>query len=148
VRPTATLQTRSPSLRRGAVAALALIHVLGALGAPFAAEIHLFQPGATAHQNFHVVWEAFKYFAASVLALGVTLGPLARGERWAWWAMVVASATLFGGVFLADAVTGGAPSIDHWAYGTFLVISAVALAVLARPPAEAWESGAEGAPGH
>jgi hypothetical protein len=118
--------------RRIALGALATIHVLGALGAPFAAEIHLFQAGATAHQNFHVAWEAFKYFAASVLALGVVVRPLARGERWAWWASAVAAAALFGGVFASDAITGGAPAIDHWAYGSFLVVSIVALGVL-RP---------------
>lgn len=134
MRLTATGETRSPPLRRAAVGALAVVHVLGALGAPFAAKIHLFQVGATAHQNFHVVWEAFKYFAASILALGIAVGPLARGERWAWWAMVVASVALFGGVFLADAITGGAPAIDHWAYGAFLIVSAIALAVLARAP--------------
>lgn len=124
------------SARRLALGALATIHVLGALGAPFAAKIHLFQPGNTAHQDFHVVWEAFKYFAASVLALGVTVRPLARGERWAWWVSVVACAALFGGVFVSDAITGGSPAIDHWAYGSFLVISTIALAVL-RPRAAA-----------
>lgn len=127
---------RDGRARRIAVLALAAVHVLGALGAPFAAKIHLFQAGATAHQDFHVVWEACKYFAASALALGIALGPLARGERWAWWAMVVASAALFGGVFVADALTGGAPAIDHWAYGSFLAISIAALAVL-RPVAGA-----------
>lgn len=129
------IEARETRSRRVAVLALAAVHVLGALGAPLAAKIHLFQAGATAHQDFHVVWEACKYFAASVLALGIALGPLARGERWAWWAMVVASAALFGGVFFADALTGGAPSIDHWAYGSFLVISIVSLAVL-RPGAQ------------
>jgi hypothetical protein len=110
------------------------VHLLGALGAPLAAHIHLFQAGATAHQNFHVVWEAFKYFAASMLALGVTLGPLARGERWAYALSWIAALALFGGVFVADALTGGAPAIDHWAYGSFLVVSIAALIVL-RPSA-------------
>jgi hypothetical protein len=118
------------SVRQLGLGALAVVHGLGALGAPFAARLHLFQPGATAHQNFHVVWEAFKYFAASVLALALTLGPLARGERWAWWVMVVATFALFGGVFAADAITGGSPAIDHWAYGSFLVVSLGALAAL------------------
>ena len=118
--------------RRGALGALALIHVLGILGAPFAAKLHLFQPGATPHQNFHVVWEACKYATASLLALGIVLGPLARGERWALGIMALASAVMFGGVFFSDALTHGGPSIDFWAYGSFLGISAVALAVLAR----------------
>ena len=117
--------------RRIAILVLGGVHALGALGAPLAAKLHLFQPGATPHQDFHVVWEACKYFAASVLALAVTVGPLARGERWAWWAMAAATFALFGGVFFADALTRGAPSIDHWAYGTFLVVSAIALATLA-----------------
>ncbi len=110
------------------VVVLATVHALGMIGAPFAAKLHLFQPHATAHQNFHVVWEAFKYFAASALAFAIVVGPYARGERWAERILWVASVTMFGGVFVADAITRGAPSIDHWAYGTFLVVSVVALA--------------------
>jgi hypothetical protein len=123
-------------LRRFAIGALAVIHGLGALGAPFAASLHFGQPDATAHQNFHVVWEAFKYFAASTACLAIALGPLRRGERWAWWTMLVACLSLFGGVFVAHALSGGGPAIDHWSYGSFLVISISALAVLARvrPP--------------
>jgi hypothetical protein len=116
--------------RRAALGILGGVHALGALGAPFAAKLHLFQPGATPHQDFHVVWEACKYFAVSVLALLVVVRPLARGERWAWWGLLVATFVLFGGVFFADAVTRGAPAIDHWAYGSFFVLSCVALAML------------------
>ena len=116
--------------RRVSVGVLATVHTLGALGAPFAAKLHLFQPGATAHQDFHVVWEAAKYFAASVMALAITLGPLARGERWAWWTLLVATLTLFGGVFVGGALTRGAPAIDYWAYGSFLLLSCGALAAL------------------
>jgi hypothetical protein len=107
-------------VRRIALALLAIIHVLGILGAPFAAKLHLFQPGATPHQNFHVVWEACKYATASLLALAIVLGPLARGERWALWVMVASSIVLFGG-----------PAIDFWAYGSFLAVSALALGLLA-----------------
>ena len=82
-----------------------------------------------------MVWEAFKYFAASLVCLVVALVPLRRGERWAWWTMLVACLALFGGVFVALALSGGGPAIDHWSYGSFLVISLVALAVLARFPA-------------
>jgi len=117
-----------------AIGALATVHALGALGAPFAAQLHFGQPDATAHQNFHVVWEAFKYFAASSACLAIALGPLRRGERWAWWAMLVACLSLFGGVFVAHALSGGGPAIDHWSYGSFLVVSIVSLVVLARVP--------------
>ena len=122
-------------LRTAAIAALTIVHGLGALGAPFAALIHFGQADATAHQNFHVVWEAFKYFAASSVCVAIALGPLRRGERWAWWIMLVACVSLFGGVFVAHALSGGGPAIDHWSYGSFLVISIAALAVLARVPA-------------
>jgi len=123
-------------LRMFAIGALAVVHGLGALGAPFAASLHFGQPDATPHQNFHVVWEAFKYFAASTACLAIALGPLRRGERWAWWTMLVACLSLFGGVFVAHALSGGGPAIDHWSYGSFLVISIAALAVLSRgrPP--------------
>ena len=118
-------------VRRAAIVVLATIHVLGILGAPFAAKLHLFQPGATPHQNFHVVWEACKYGTASLLALAIVLGPLARGERWALRVMAVGSFVLFGGVFFSHALTQGGPLIDFWAYGSFLVLSALALGALA-----------------
>ena len=124
-------------LRVIAIVALAIVHGLGALGAPFAAMIHFGQADASAHQNFHVVWEAFKYFAASSVCLAIALGPLRRGERWAWWTMLVACLSLFGGVFVAHALSLGGPAIDHWSYGSFLVISIAALAVLARFPSKA-----------
>jgi len=112
-----------------AFAILCIIHVLGMLGAPFAARLHLHQPGATPHQDFHVVWEACKYFTASLLAFLIVIFPLRRGERWARWGLVAASVTMFGGVFFSDALTGGSPPIDHYAYGSFLVLSLIALAV-------------------
>ncbi len=118
-------------VRRVALAVLVTIHVLGILGAPFAAKLHIFQPGATAHQNFHVVWEACKYATASFLSLAIIVGPLSRGERWALPVMAIASGVLFGGVFFSEALTHGGPSIDFWAYGSFLGLSAVALAALA-----------------
>jgi len=121
-------------LRFFAIGALAVVHGLGMLGAPFAAGLHFGQADATAHQNFHVVWEAFKYFAASTACLAIALGPLRKGERWAWWTMLVACLSLFGGVFVAHALSGGGPAIDHWSYGTFLIVSIAALAVLARVP--------------
>ena len=124
-------------LRVIAIVALAIVHGLGALGAPYAAMIHFGQADASAHQNFHVVWEAFKYFAASSVCLAIALGPLRRGERWAWWTMLVACLSLFGGVFVAHALSLGGPAIDHWSYGSFLVISIAALAVLARFPSKA-----------
>lgn len=132
-----SLTTNQPRLRNAAIGALAVLHGLGMLGAPFAAALHFGQPDATAHQNFHVVWEAFKYFAASSACFAITLGPLRRGERWAWWTMLVACLALFGGVFVAHALSLGGPAIDHWSYGSFLVISLASLAVLAWNPAQA-----------
>lgn len=124
-----------PRLRLLAIGALAIVHGLGVLGAPIAAMIHFGQADASAHQNFHVVWEAFKYFAASFVCVAIALGPLRRGERWAWWTMLAGCLALFGGVFVAHAMSGGGPAIDHWSYGSFLVISMIALTILARVPA-------------
>jgi len=121
-------------LRNLSIGALVVVHGLGMFGAPFAAALHFGQPEATAHQNFHVVWEAFKYFAASSACVAIALGPLRRGERWAWWTMLVACLALFGGVFVAHALSRGGPAIDHWSYGSFLAISLAALALLARTP--------------
>lgn len=119
-----------PLPRRAAIWTLATIHVLGILGAPFAANLHLWQAGATPHQNFHVVWEACKYATASLFALALILGPLARGERWALAVVGVGSVVLFGGVFFSDALTHGGPMIDFWAYGSFLALSIVSVATL------------------
>jgi hypothetical protein len=121
--------SRDP-VRGAAIAVLATIHVLGILGAPFAAHLHLWQAGATAHQNFHVVWEACKYATASFFALALVLGPAARRERWAAWVVGIGSVVMFGGVFFANALTHGGPLIDFWAYGSFLVLSVLAVGVL------------------
>jgi hypothetical protein len=115
-----------------AIGVLTIVHALGILGAPIAARIHFGQPGLTPHQNFHVLWEAFKYFTASVFGLAIARGPLARGEPWAWWVSSLGVLALFGGVFVADWATDGAPRVDRVSYGVFLVLSATALAVL-RP---------------
>jgi hypothetical protein len=123
-------------LRTYAIAGLAIVHGLGVLGAPFAAMIHFGQPDASAHQNFHVVWEAFKYFAASSVCLVIALIPLRRGEKWAWWTMLVGCLALFGGMFVAHALSLGGPAIDHWSYGSFLIISIIALTILAKIPAK------------
>ena len=121
---------KTDPLRRAAIYVLAAIHVLGILGAPLAASLHLFQPGATPHQNFHVLWEACKYATASLFALALVLGPLASGERWALVVLGVGSVVMFGGVFVSDAFTHGGPVIDFWSYGSFLVLSVVALAIV------------------
>jgi hypothetical protein len=65
-------------LQRLCIGALALVHALGMLGAPFAANLHFGQPDASDHQDFHAVWEAFKYFAASAACLAIALVPLRR----------------------------------------------------------------------
>ena len=83
-----------------------------------------------AHQNFHVVSEAFKYFAASSACVAIAVTPLRRRERWAWWIMLVACLALFGGVFVAYALSRGGPAIDHWSYESFLAISLAALRCL------------------
>ena len=133
-----TMPTRSPTppepLRRAAIGVLAVIHVLGILGAPFAARLHLWQAGATPHQNFHVVWEACKYATASLFALALVLGPVARGDRWALRVLAGGSVVMFGGVFFSHALTHGGPVIDFWAYGSFFVLSLAAIAVLAVRP--------------
>jgi hypothetical protein len=125
---------KADPLRTAALVVLATIHVLGILGAPLAALLHLGQPGATAHQNFHVIWEACKYATASLFALALVLGPAARGERWALVVLSVGTVVLFGGVFFSHALTHGGPVIDFWAYGSFFVFSALALPVLALRP--------------
>lgn len=122
-------------LRRAAIGVLVIIHVLGILGAPFAAKLHLWAPAATAHQNFHVIWEACKYATASLFALGLVLGPLARGERWAIPVVGTGTVVMFGGVFFSHALTHGGPVIDFWAYGSFFVLSLLSLAILSRRPA-------------
>lgn len=117
--------------RRAALNTLVVIHVLGILGAPIAVSLHLWQEGATPHQNFHVIWEACKYATASLFAIGLVIGPVARGERWALWMLTAGSIVMFGGVFFSHAVTRGGPVIDFWSYGSFLILSLAAIFALA-----------------
>jgi hypothetical protein len=121
---------KADPVRVAALCVLAVIHVLGILGAPVAASLHLFQPGATPHQNFHVLWEACKYATASLFALALVVGPLADGERWAVVVLGIGSVVMFGGVFFSHAFTHGGPVVDFWSYGSFLVLSLIALGVI------------------
>ncbi|MEX2531287.1 MAG: hypothetical protein WD960_10985 [Gemmatimonadota bacterium] len=130
MRPEALSPARPDLACKLALGILVVVHVLGALGAPVAASLHIWDPGATPHQDFHVVWEAFKYFTASIFAVGLVLGPLREGRRWAFWLLLAGSLALFGGVFVAHALSGGGPMIDFVSYGSFLVLSLLALAVL------------------
>jgi hypothetical protein len=76
-------------------------------------------------------------FGGTLLAVGtlytwLALGPLARGERWAWWALVAS-----GGIgFLSFLAYLGTGYIDTWhGVATLLLLPVfVAGVVLARPP--------------
>ena len=95
-----------------------------------AAREHLFAADYSTHQRFHVLWEASKYAAASMLALFIIFKPLAAGERWAVIAIALANLLLFGGVLVGALWIGGVPASTFWATSFFLAASVPALAVL------------------
>ncbi len=117
--------------RRLALGTLAAMHVLGLLGAPFEATHHLHAPDYSAHQRFHVFWEASKYAVASMLSLWIILKPLAAGERWAYIAILLSNALLYGAVLVGNFCIGGVPAITFWGCAVFTVASVPAFIALA-----------------
>ena len=43
----------------------------------------------TARTGRHLLAGALALATLSLVSIGLTLGPLRRGERWAWWAVLV-----------------------------------------------------------
>ena len=70
-----------------------------------------FSEGWPVHAQHHLLDHITAAIGLSAVSLLLVFGPLRRGERWAWWALVAAGIALFGGYWLATATLGlGTPS--------------------------------------
>lgn len=84
------------------------------LGLPLVATILVALIAATRHlaedwpvhaQN-HLLGHISVAVGLSVVSLLIVFGPLRRHERWAWWALVVAGSTIYGGFWFANLTVG------------------------------------------
>jgi hypothetical protein len=65
-----------------------------------------FSEGWPVHAQHHLLDHITAAIGLSLVSLLLVFGPLRRGERWAWWGLVVAGVLLFGGYWLANATVG------------------------------------------
>lgn len=64
------------------------------------------------HAHHHVVAHISSTVGVVVVALLVLIGPLQHRERWAWWAMLAAGVTMYGGYWLGNVIVGlGEPEV-------------------------------------
>jgi hypothetical protein len=115
----------------GAVAALAPAHLLGPGGAPIlAAGYEGFSGGswsdlgATARGFMEVLFRVYGAFnvAFGLLAITISATAFRRGERWAWWALLVGNTIAFGAAMTYDRTVN--------AIGPFELLEYVGLAVI------------------
>jgi hypothetical protein len=100
-------KTLLPKSARNLIVAASTLHILAYLQAVPA---HLTDMGWPAHARFHVFQALLWLIGLDLALLLIALYPYARGERWAFGALVVGLFTSHLGYFLAMfAVSGGAP---------------------------------------
>jgi|APSaa5957512535_1039671.scaffolds.fasta_scaffold248130_1 hypothetical protein len=68
---------------------------------------HLKQENWPPHAMFHMFMGLGGLLATYGLIIFLTWGPLKRGERWAWYAIGFAAATVHGGQLVSDVITDG-----------------------------------------
>lgn len=86
---------------------IALAHVLTILAFCYAVPAHLLDATWPVHARNHVLQALFWVVGLNGIGLVILYGPFRRGERWAWRALLLIAAFLYGGYFLANAMTGG-----------------------------------------
>lgn len=113
-------------------------HGGSALALIYAIPRHLSDASWPAHAKNHVLQALFWVVGFHLVAITLAWIPLSRGERWAWWASLGASLSIFGGYFAAIAVTGGgAPGpADDVFFATLFFANLIGL-YLARAPERA-----------
>lgn len=58
------------------------------------------------HAHHHLIANISVAVGLSVVSLLILFGPVQRRERWAWWALLIAGAAIYGGFWLGNAVVG------------------------------------------
>lgn len=58
------------------------------------------------HAHHHLIAHITSVVGLSVVSLLVLAGPLQRGQRWAWWGLLVTGVAIYGGFWLGNVVVG------------------------------------------
>jgi len=106
-------------LGRALLAFATVAHMGGYL---YAAPEHVVDPVWPPHARFHVLQALLWIVGFDLVILLLVLGPLARGDRWARWALVLAWPFVHGSYFVALLRGGGPPEL-----GAHLALLVVAL---------------------
>lgn len=112
---------------------LALASIGHLIGYGFAVPEHIVDAAWPAHARFHVFQALLWLAAVDLVAAGIALGPFARGDRWARWALLAVLLLVHVGYFVALAFfPDGHPApgmAAHVPLGAALVLFVVALAL-------------------
>lgn len=101
----------------------------------YAAPRHVIDASWPLHAQFHVLQAIFWIIALNIVLAMIGWRPFARGEAWAFWALLLGGLGSQGGYFAAMvALPAGRPPAlsSHLALGVILVVYGVGL-VLGRP---------------
>ena len=119
-------------LGRALLAFASVAHMGGYL---YAAPEHVVDPLWPPHARFHVLQALLWIVGFDLVLLLVILGPLARGDRWARWALLLAWPFVHGGYFVALLRGGGPPELGaHLALLVVALLYGVGLAMAWRAP--------------
>lgn len=69
------------------------------------ATVH-FELGWPIHAQHHLVHQIVLFIGISMLGLMLLYGPLARGETWSWWGLLIAGLAIHGGFWLGHPLVG------------------------------------------
>lgn len=69
------------------------------------ATVH-FELGWPVHAQHHLVHQIVLFLGLSAVGFLILYGPLARRERWSWWAMLIIGISLFGGFWFGHPLVG------------------------------------------
>lgn len=58
------------------------------------------------HAHHHLLANIATAVGLAIVALLILIGPLQRGEQWAWWGLAVTGLCLFGGYWLGNVTVG------------------------------------------
>lgn len=58
------------------------------------------------HAHHHLIGNISTAVGLSLVGLMVLFGPMQRREKWAWWALLIAGAAIYGGFWLGNVVVG------------------------------------------
>lgn len=84
---------------------LIIIHIAILISQLIVNPTHLSDPTWTMHAKDHLVRGIADMVGLNLVALLVAYYPLRKGERWAWWALVIAGLALIGGALTSGYIS-------------------------------------------